>query len=113
MLVFSQKVFSYYISKLLQKRFLLRQRKSEIEKMNKEFPQYRKLSNEKSFYIIHANDRMTEFMRLGNQWQRHELTARILPERNLIADLLSGFGGTYCVIAEEEFFAKVNITDPI
>jgi hypothetical protein len=71
--------------------------------MDTEFPQYRKLINGKSYYIVHARDRMTEYARLGSRWQRFDLEAKILPERNLISDLLSGQDGVYLTISEEEF----------
>ena len=95
--------FSYYVRKLLQIPFLLPQRKSDFSKMDTEFPQYRKLINGKSYYVIHSRDRMTEYARLGNRWQRFDLEARILPERNLISDLISGQDGVYLTISEEEF----------
>ena len=71
--------------------------------MDKEFPQYRKLINGKSYYAIHSGDHMTEYAQLGRSWQRYDIVARILPERNLIADLLSCHEGAYLPITQEEF----------
>jgi hypothetical protein len=73
--------------------------------MDKVFPQYRKLINEKSYYKIHSPNKMTEFNMLGKNWLRHDLEARILPERLLIADLLDGYNGSYVIINREEFEA--------
>ncbi|MFM9984238.1 MAG: hypothetical protein ACKVOK_03350 [Flavobacteriales bacterium] len=71
--------------------------------MDKEFPQYRKLINGKSYYAIHSGDHMTEFAQLGKMWQRYDIVAKILPERNLIADLLACHGGAYVAITQQEF----------
>ena len=76
--------------------------------MDIQFPQYRKLVNGKSYYLVHSTGRMTEYARLGNSWHRYDLEARILPERNLIFDLLSGQEGTYLTISEEEFHNAIH-----
>ncbi len=70
--------------------------------MSKDFPQYRKLSNNKSLYKIVSALHLQELQLLGTRWYMHELHARILPERNLILDLLATHEG-YEACTEEEF----------
>jgi hypothetical protein len=48
---------------------------------------------------------MREIQRLGENWTEHTLEAKILPERNLIHDLLSGQNGYYLEITHDEFEA--------
>lgn len=71
--------------------------------MKYEFPQYRKLSNEKSYYRIDSSDSLMEIQRTGERFTIHELMAKILPERILIGDLLEAESANYVKIAEEEF----------
>jgi hypothetical protein len=71
--------------------------------MNGEFPQFRKLSNEKSYYRIDSAQELTEIQRIGEKYTVHRLLARILPEKLLIADLLAADSGNYVKIGAEEF----------
>lgn len=73
--------------------------------MNGEFPQFRKLSNEKSYYRIDSAQELTEIQRIGDKYMVHRLIARILPEKLLIADLLASDGSNYVRIGAEEFRA--------
>jgi hypothetical protein len=71
--------------------------------MKHEFPQYRKLINEKSYYRIDSADSLTEVQRTGERYTMHELRVKILPERILIADLLEAESSNYMKIAEVEY----------
>lgn len=69
-----------------------------------DFPQYRKLSNDKVFYKI-INDREFEEVQLiGTTAKLHHITAEKYPEMLRIQDLLS-LGEWYLHSSEEEFFA--------
>jgi hypothetical protein len=68
------------------------------------FPQYRKLSNNKSYYEILSAQRMNEITVSGKRWTSHELEARILPERVLIQDLLDQRFAHYEQISEKEYY---------
>lgn len=74
------------------------------------FPIYRKLINGKSFYRIDAMDRLTELQQLGNRWLKHELHAKILPERLLISDILENENGQYENCTVEDFEFKLLLT---
>jgi hypothetical protein len=71
--------------------------------MNDEFPQFRKLSNEKSYYRIDSNAELIEIQRSGQRYTIHQVKASILPERLLIGDLLEAENGHYLKISADEF----------
>ena len=71
--------------------------------MKYDFPQYRKISNEKSFYLIESLVVAHELQRIGDRWTEHTLQAKILPERLHISDMLDGANGVYLTITKEEF----------
>ena len=71
--------------------------------MQDRFPVYLKLSNEKSFYIVDSESHLIEYQRLGNKWLRHEVEAKILPERMLIHDLIDETNKTVERITITEF----------
>jgi len=71
--------------------------------MNFSFPQYRKLSNERSYYKIENASTLLEIQRTGQRWTEYTLNVRILPERNLIMDLLEINGDQYVIIDENDF----------
>lgn len=76
--------------------------------MSYQYPQYRKLSNDKSYYKIESNTRMLELQSIGSQWNLFELTATILPERNLIVDLIEANEAGYQQISEDDFLNVMN-----
>ena len=71
--------------------------------MNFIYPQFRKLLNEKSYYKIDSETHFTELQRTGKMWTQTEIEARILPERNLVRDLLEASGKHYQVISEDDY----------
>ncbi len=71
--------------------------------MNYQFPQFRKLANNKSFYKIESAFDLVELQQLGSRWNRFVLKAKILPERILIDDMLALSDGHYVEIPEQEF----------
>lgn len=68
------------------------------------FPQYRRLSNGKSYYEILSADEMREITVSGRRWTEYAVTAKILPERVLITDLLDLRYAHYELISEKDFY---------
>ena len=67
------------------------------------FPLYRRYTNGKSYFQINNPSDLLEVQLIGKYYVRHRILAKILPERNLIADLIALSGGQVEAIAEEEF----------
>ncbi len=67
------------------------------------FPTYRKLNNDKSYYKIEHPELMHEIQTMGSYYFQHILAAKILPERNLISDIINNEGERWTVIPEEEY----------
>ena len=59
------------------------------------YPQYRKYSNNKAFFKIISPDKFEEIQVLGDKISLHIFEAKILPDRNYIADLTFNFSITY------------------
>ena len=53
-----------------------------------EFPIYRKYSNNKNFYKIESKEVLEELQLIGKSYAIIRLEAKILPEFNLIQDLI-------------------------
>jgi|AntRauTorcE11897_2_1112592.scaffolds.fasta_scaffold22787_2 hypothetical protein len=68
-----------------------------------QFPQFRKFVNEKSWFRIDNSSEMTEIQVIGKSYVVHELEAKILPERNLIADVLAMEGERWIEVNKAEF----------
>ncbi len=77
-------------------------------KVNYNFPQYRKLSNNLSYYKIDSLSSLIEIQRLGKRWTQYEVSVKILPERLLVQDILENEGGRYETIDENEFQSFLN-----
>ena len=73
-----------------------------------EFPQFRRYTNGKSYFRIDNHSRMTEVQVLGKYWMLHEIEAKILPERNLIRDLVENTHGACEVLDQAEYEAFLN-----
>ena len=71
--------------------------------MSIHYPIYRKSLSGKSYYRINSAEHMLELQQVGSRWMRHELLARILPERVLIADITACNNEVYVSITAEEF----------
>ena len=70
------------------------------------FPQYRKYKNDKSYFKISSMTIFEEIKRLpGGRYQLFEFSARILPDRNFVADMLFDHHEYWDVIEEEEYLA--------
>lgn len=70
---------------------------------NHTFPQYRKYKNNKHFFKIISHEVFEEISFIGNKPIIHTITAKILPDRNFIADLLNDVGNTAEMSTAEEY----------
>lgn len=76
--------------------------------MSVAFPQYRKYPNNKSFFKVLSNDSFEEVQIIGSKYFLTKVVAKILPDRNLIADMIEATAhwveideGEYTVILEK------------
>jgi len=67
------------------------------------FPIYRRYANGKSYFHIVNPSEVIEVQLIGKYFIKHHILAKILPERNLIADLIALNGGQIEEISESEF----------
>ena len=65
------------------------------------FPQYRKYKNNKHFFKIVSHTEFEEISFIGNKKIIHTTVAKILPDRNFIADLLNDIGMSEIIAAVE------------
>jgi len=56
--------------------------------MNTTFPQYRKYPNNKSFFKVLSNNEFEEINAIGKKYFLTKVEAKILPDRNFIADMI-------------------------
>jgi hypothetical protein len=75
--------------------------------MTPSFPQYRKYPNNRNFFKISSAEDFEEISFIGNKHIVRQHLATILPDRNLIQDLLHDpdFAET---ITEEEYMNQLN-----
>ena len=67
------------------------------------FPAYRKYKNNRHFFKITSHSEFEEISFIGKKPLVTKHTAKILPDRNLIADLLNDIGGTAELSTKEEY----------
>tara|TARA_R110002072_G_scaffold282761_1_gene445822 strand:- start:49130 stop:49378 length:249 start_codon:yes stop_codon:yes gene_type:complete len=68
-----------------------------------DFPQYRKLSNDKVFYKILSDRKFEEIQLIGSDAKIHTIKAIQYPEMLLIQDMLDVESIRYLASSEEEF----------
>lgn len=71
--------------------------------MDFSYPQYRKNTSGTSFYQITSATHVVELQRLGSKFIKHDIEARILPEKTLIHDLLHCADGHYLIMDEDDW----------
>lgn len=69
--------------------------------MNTDFPQYRRYLNGKNYFRIDSPDSFEEIRSLGNSWSLEQHKAKILPDFQLIHDLLVDYEKIAEIIAKE------------
>ncbi len=75
---------------------------------NTDFPQYRKLSNDKTFYKILSDRLFEEVQLMGSKVLRYSVEAKQYPEILKIQDMLQA-ESPYSIISEEEFTLKTQL----
>jgi len=72
------------------------------------YPQYRKYSNNKSFFKIISPEKFEEIQVLGKKKTLHRFEAKILPDRNFIYDLTFDYKTNWilCDLSEYEELRK-------
>lgn len=75
------------------------------------FPQYRKYRNGKSYFKIISASELIELKISGGFYEIYVLQAKILPDRNLIMDLLEGKSAFCEVIGEEEYEEQLGFCE--
>lgn len=73
-----------------------------------EFPQYRKYKNNKHFFKITSYSEFEEIHFIGTKTLVTKHHAKILPDRNLIQDLLHDVGKTCEMSSEDEYKNHLN-----
>lgn len=69
------------------------------------YPQYRKYKNNKSYFKISSPEIVEEIQQVGDKYVLHTLTAKILPDRNFIADMLFDYTENWDLITEDEYIS--------
>ena len=72
------------------------------------FPIYCEINGGASIFIIHSPSELTEFQRLGSRYVEHKLVAKILPERNLLNDMIANLEERWPRITENEFSKRLE-----
>jgi len=67
------------------------------------FPLYRKYINNKSYFKVLSPSVFEEVQVTGRFYTEHRFEAKILPDRNFIADMIAAEGPSWEEISEEEF----------
>ena len=67
------------------------------------YPQYRKYSNNKSFFKIISETEFEEIQVLGIKTTIHAFKAKILPDRNYIYDLIHNYKAHWIKCSPEEY----------
>jgi hypothetical protein len=70
---------------------------------NTDFPQYRVLSNKKSWFKIINTQTFIEVQQMGSKFLAHTVEAKQYPELLRIQDMLLGVDGLFVESTEQEF----------
>jgi len=70
--------------------------------MNTTFPQYRKYPNNKSFFKVLSSEAFEEINVIGKKFFLTKVEAKILPDRNFIADMIEA-SENWVKIEESEY----------
>ena len=68
-----------------------------------QFPQYRRYLNGRNYFCFHSMESFEELRGLGNKWLIEQHTVKILPDRNLVHDLLFDYAGIAEEISAEDY----------
>jgi hypothetical protein len=67
------------------------------------YPQYRKYKNNKSYFKIISPNNFEEIQILGKNKTIHIFEAKILPDRNYIADLTFNYNDHWVICLQSEY----------
>ena len=67
------------------------------------YPQYRKYANNKSYFKIISSELFEEIQLLGSKKTIHIFEAKILPDRNYIADLTFNYEEHWVICKKNEY----------
>ncbi|MFT6998294.1 MAG: hypothetical protein ACJAQ4_002055 [Cryomorphaceae bacterium] len=79
--------------------------------MNKTFPHYRKYPNNKSYFKVLSMDSFEEIHVIGLKYFFTKVEAKILPDRNLIADMIEA-SANWVEIEESEYVEILKQVGP-
>lgn len=71
--------------------------------MEHSFPIYRRYSNNKSWFKVLADDAFEEIQVMGPYYSIHHFQAKILPDRNFIADMIALEGNSWEEVTEADY----------
>jgi hypothetical protein len=67
------------------------------------FPQYRKYKNEKSYFKVTSRTEWEEIQLIGSKYLLNHYTVKILPDRNLVHDMLFDYEANWIKIDANEY----------
>lgn len=73
-----------------------------------EFPQFRKYKNGHSYFMIKSATEFIEYRLQFKRVEEHHFIAKILPDRNFIADMLYDYHEYWEKVSEEELLAFLS-----
>gem|GEM_PF-605264 len=79
-----------------------------MDNKHTDFPQYRMLSNARTFYRITDARSFEEVQKMGSRLVRHLIKAEQYPEMLRIQDMLDGHDGTYLEISEQQWTEQTS-----
>lgn len=86
--------------------------------MSNQFPLFRRYTHGNTYYRINSKDKFDELMVIGKFYVLKSFQAKILPEYQLIVDLIDNVDNRWETIAEKDFdikleFCKNNLNEKI
>ena len=72
------------------------------------FPQYRKYANDRTYFKINSEDAFEELNIFGKYFTISAFNANILPDKNLLQDMLHKYEETWEKIEEQDFIKKLQ-----
>lgn len=74
-----------------------------MQKIEWQFPQYRKYRDTDTWYCIHDLESFTEIKRMGSRFLTHEVKATIYPEKLRILDMLECNDDLWISVSAQDF----------
>ncbi|MEQ8323384.1 MAG: hypothetical protein RIC15_00975 [Vicingaceae bacterium] len=74
------------------------------------FPQFRKYTNNQSFFKVLSEDEFEEVKKMPTGYALHRFRVKILPDRNYVSDMLDCANGHWVKIPETEYTKLYALT---